>query len=299
LKKKIITILFIGIIMGLTSCNENSDELKSSKSKVTEKAKGETTVATEAYKEIDFLESIDVKKINGLYPSCDIYMSSSEYDDMFLDSGVSNWNLYEYSVECLPDVMNITIDFPVNNNSALYALEDAKAVSVNNTKEISYNVSELDSLLFKEDQYTEKIDNTISGYISSYFSEIGVDLSVVKKYLYIYSDESELNRVNIYHESTDNITFSTDTTSSNEISLVKYAGGYGLKTICYSPSSNNYYFVPVVLRLKNNELVDYYIDYSVDDNIFSKNSEEECFDYLKGKYFNELRDKGKLVEYIK
>ena len=48
LKKKIITILFMGIIISLSSCNENSDELKSSKSKVTEQAKGETTVATKA-----------------------------------------------------------------------------------------------------------------------------------------------------------------------------------------------------------------------------------------------------------
>lgn len=280
------------MIMGLTSCNENSDELKSSTSKVTEKAKGETTVATEAYKEIDFLESINVKNMRGLYPSYDIYMTSSEYDDIFLDSGGLNWNLYEYSVICSPDVMNITINFPVNNNLAKSAIEKAGVVSINNTKEISYNISELDSLLFKEDQYTEKIDNTISNHISSYFSEMGVDFSVVKKYLYIYNDKSELNKVNIYHES-------NDTTSSNEISLIKYESGYGLKTICYSPSNNKYYFVPVVLQLKNNELVDYYISYTVDDMQSSYNSEEECFDSLKGKYFNELRDKGKLVEYTK
>lgn len=295
LKKKIITILFMGIIISLSSCNENSDELKSSKSKVTEQAKGETTVATKAYKEIDFLESINVKNMRGLYPSYDIYMTSSEYDDIFLDSGGLNWNLYEYSVICSPDVMNITINFPVNNNLAKSAIEKAGVVSINNTKEISYNISELDSLLFKEDQYTEKIDDIISDHINSYFSEIGVDFNIVKKYLYVYNDESELNRTRIYHESND--MFSD--TYSNEISLIEYDGSYGLKTICYSPSSDKYYFVPVVLRLKNNELVDYYIGYSVDDNVYAKNSEEECFDYLEGRYFNELRNEGKLIEYVK
>ena len=269
-------------VLSSTSCSDKKSQ--SSESKIKEDTKTVTTMVTEAYKEIDFLESIHVTKISDLYPYCKVYISASDEEGIL---GILSPNIFKYSVECLSDTMNITINLPITDDNKIsnISLDEKKIHSINNIKQIPYNISEIDTLLFKEEQYTKEIDNLISNNITSYFTQIGVDFSVTKKYLYVYSNESELNEVNVRHESLDN---------NSVIPLELYSKEYGLKTICYSSSKNKYYLIPVVLHLKNNELVDYYVKYS-DASLFAYNNEEECLNALKKIY----SDKGKLVEYTK